>query len=187
MSCWSCLLFTDSNGANFCSWCGVSLVQNSVHSAAAWRSSASEGAGSRVRLSPREKGVRQVALIMLSTLFIPIVALVGVVFASLPVELVPLTAILCFVGGLLRVFYALLLEEGAAARPHPQWAVPDVRFFQPASVTHPPVARPISPVNHKTASVPSNFERRSPPPSITENTTRLLYHPGRPPLSPRKD
>ena len=182
MSCWSCRRFTHSNSANFCSWCGAPLLHNNVHSAAAWTVGARADAGPRVRLSPREKGIRQGALIMLSTLLMPVIVLVGVAFASLPIELVPLTAILFFVGGLLRVFYALLLEEGPAARSHPQWATPAVPFFQPASVAH-----PITPINPKAASMPSSFERRSPPPSVTEDTTRLLYYPGSPSPGLRKD
>jgi hypothetical protein len=176
MSCWSCRRYTDFKSANYCSWCGALVTHNNVHSSfVPYRSG---GAVAKLPLSPRHKGLRQGALVMLSTLFLPFIVLVGAVFTSLPFELVPLTAILCFVGGLMRIFYALLLEEGTVPGPHPEWRPSSVPYFQPASVAHPTIARTDARASRKEASIPLNFERLPSPPSVTENTTRLLYYPG---------
>ena len=131
--------------------------------------------GSR-KLSPRSKGIRQGAMLMLSTLLlVPLVAIVTVNFLE-PLEfLIGITAIVCFVGGLLRILYALMMED-----EYPSTDVNHLAGYAPtgmhqvdASVRN--VALPPASVNN----VPS--WRRQPntaelyqPPSITENTTRLL-------------
>jgi hypothetical protein len=127
-------------------------------------------------LSPRSKGVRQGALIMLSTLLIvPLMAIIGVAILDLPGVIVGITAVTCFLGGLLRIFYALLMEEpvapvssesmgGYAQPPSPQFRAPMQNpALPPSSVTPTAPWRP-----------PSNTAEIYQPPSVTENTTRLL-------------
>ena len=64
------------------------------------------------KLSPRSKGVRQGAMLMLSTiLLVPIVAIISVFILGNPEVIIPLVAISLFVGGLLRILYALLMED----------------------------------------------------------------------------
>jgi len=124
------------------------------------------------QLSPRSKGVRQGALLMLSTLLIvPLVAVVTVFFDLHGELLVPITAISLFVGGLLRVFYALLMEDAIA--PVNQTSDGQLEQFQIRGAT--PNRLPAG------AAEPVSEWRRRPdtaeiyqPPSITENTTRLL-------------
>lgn len=130
--------------------------------------------GSR-QLSPRSKGIRQGAMLMLSTLLIvPIVSIITVFIIGNPEILVPITAITLFVGGLLRILYALLMEEtvpqvdptqvpGYSAPPTPQLENSARVALPPASANAPASWRP----RPNTAEIYQ-------PPSITENTTRLL-------------
>ena len=128
------------------------------------------------QLSPRSKGVRQGALMMLSTLLIvPLMAIIGYGIIGLPAEFVGVTAVLCFVGGLLRILYALLMEDSVApinlelmagqTQPAvPQFARPvQNSALPPASVNATPGWRPRT-----------NTAEIYQPPSVTENTTRLL-------------
>ena len=66
--------------------------------------------------SPQSKGIRQGALLMLSTiLVVPLLSVISVVILGHPEIIVPITAMICFIGGLLRILYALLMEEAAEA------------------------------------------------------------------------
>jgi len=126
--------------------------------------------------SARSKGIRQGAMLMLSTiLVVPIVAILSVnLLWEVSYIIVPLTALFCFVGGLLRILYALLMEDSAPqidseqlssyAGP-PQFNRPGSNAaLPPAAVNPAPSWRPR----------PTTAEIYQPPPSITENTTRLL-------------
>ena len=73
-------------------------------------------------LSPRSKGVRQGAMLMLSTLLmVPIVAIVTVSLNIFPEVLIPLVSIFCFIGGLLRML-ALMMEDANPPTDHAQLA-----------------------------------------------------------------
>ena len=127
--------------------------------------------------SPRKKGVKQGALLML--LGIVLVPILGM-FASfsnaaLPQILAAFAAIICFVGGPTRMLYAALFEEGA---PNP------FRHYAPPIPTHVPQqfaqrgqAPALPPPPARSASSwrarPNTAELVNPP-SVTENTTRLL-------------
>jgi hypothetical protein len=129
------------------------------------------------QLSPRSKGIRQGALLMFSTLLVvPSVAIltVNILIDASPI-IIPLAALLCFVGGLLRMLYALLMED-----PYPQVASGPAAA-QSATGT-PQLDRPA----HRQGLPPAaanpaagwrpraNTAEIYQPPSITENTTRLL-------------
>jgi len=63
-------------------------------------------------LSPRQKGIRQGAMLMLSTLLVmPIIIFLGVALLNLPGVLIPLAGAVCIFGGLLRMLYAVFLED----------------------------------------------------------------------------
>jgi len=128
--------------------------------------------------SPRRKGVKQGALLMLiGAILVPIL---GVMSGFAPGRLenvfaffAALAAIICFLGGPLRMLFAGIFEEGAPQRP---------QFVMPASYAPPVIqpqprisALPPAPVN------PAASWRQRPhtaeilqPPSVTDNTTRLL-------------
>jgi hypothetical protein len=128
--------------------------------------------------SPRSKGVRQGAMLMLSTiLVVPIVAILSVgLFSEISHIIVPLTAIFCFVGGLLRILYALIMEDATPPMDFEQmsgYAPPPVPQFERSvhnAALPPPAANP-TPVWRPR---PNTAEIYQPPPSVTENTTRLL-------------
>ena len=129
------------------------------------------------KLSPRSKGIRQGAMMMLSTiLVVPIVSIISVFIIGRPEIIVPITAIALFVGGLLRMLYALLMEESyplpdvnhvggyaPTATPHLDASVRNAAALPPASANAAPSWRPRP-----------NTADMYQPPSITENTTRLL-------------
>jgi hypothetical protein len=112
---------------------------------------------------------------MLSTLLlVPLVAIIAVAILDLPGVIVGITAVTLVLGGLLRIFYALLLEDPVAATNSesvsgyasatPKFGrTPQPSALPPASVDATPAWR----------SRPNTAEIYQPP-SVTENTTRLL-------------
>ena len=161
----------------FCSRCGFPLdgvvhLLNSGGQLPVYR-----GPDEPVPISPRRKGVKQGGLLFLSG--VVIVSILGM-FASFSGSafleiLTSLAAIICFVGGPLRMLYAGLFEEGApkSLRPygpptpmptHPQQFGPPQ---QRPALTPPPARAQSSWRRPNTAELAN-------PPSITENTTRLL-------------
>jgi hypothetical protein len=132
--------------------------------------------GGYKQLSPRSKGIRQGAMLMLSTiLVVPLISVISVFILGHPEIIVPITAMICFIGGLLRILYALLMEESV-----PQMETGEVAGYAPAST--PQLGRPD---RHSALQPPSanpatgwrprpNTAEIYQPPSITENTTRLL-------------
>lgn len=129
------------------------------------------------KLSPRSKGVRQGAMLMLSTiLLVPIVAIISVFILGNPEVIIPLVAISLFVGGLLRILYALLMEDAVPQsdlEPMTGYAPPAATQFNRSvhNATLPPAAANPTPSWRPR---PNTAEIYQPPPSITENTTRLL-------------
>ncbi|MEP6570378.1 MAG: zinc ribbon domain-containing protein [Acidobacteriota bacterium] len=127
------------------------------------------------QLSPRSKGVRQGALLMLSTvLIVPLVGIIGVAILGLPGEIAGIAAVTCMLGGLLRIFYALLMEDAVAPNN------PEAMAGYGQAVT-PQFARPVQnpALPPASANAPAwrprlNTAELYQPPSVTENTTRLL-------------
>lgn len=183
MFCPKCGQRQVAEDVRFCSGCGFSL--NVVAEVLAgsgqllhWRPP--ELPPPAQGLSPKQKGIRQGAMLMLSTLLIvPIVALLGVATLGLPGQLVALAAVICVFGGLLRILYALLFEESAP------------RLASPVSLAYVPPAAPPNYLGtpaqgaalppHRSAPAPYYRPQRfntgelvERPTSVTENTTRLL-------------
>ncbi len=129
-----------------------------------------------VPVSPRRKGAKQGGLMLL--LGIVIVSLLGAMTSftnsNFLYILTSFAAIICFVGGPLRMLYAGLFEEGAP-RPMMNYGPPIVA---PKPQFGPPVHQHALPA--PPARVPSGWRSRPNtaelvnPPSVTENTTRLL-------------
>jgi hypothetical protein len=128
------------------------------------------------QLSPRSKGVRQGAMLMLSTiLVVPLVTIISVMIVGHPEIIVPLAAISLFVGGLVRILYALIMED----------ANPEIGVGQMAGYAPPAAPQFSQPARNAAlpphaANQPASWKPRPntaeiyQPPSITENTTRLL-------------
>jgi hypothetical protein len=128
-----------------------------------------------VAMSPRRKGVRQGGVLLLSgAVIVPLLGVMASFGNSTFLEiLLAFAAIICFIGGPLRMLYAALFEEGA---PRP------VRMYGPPPVAQPQFGPPMQhqalpPQPHRQASgwrARPNTAELVTPPSVTENTTRLL-------------
>src|ERR1043166_3944198 len=127
-------------------------------------------------ISPRRKGVKQGASLMLiGAILVPIF---GVMSGFAPGRLenvfaffAALSAIICFLGGPLRMLFAAIFEEGAPKYQFPMAPTYNVPSIPPANRT--PALPPAS-VN------PASQWRQRPqtaeilnPPTVTDNTTRL--------------
>ena len=129
-------------------------------------------------LSPRRKGVRQgAALMLIGALLVPVL---GVMASFAPGRLdnlfgffAALTAVICFVGGPLRMLFAAIFEEGA----------PQARFVPPTSYAQSVMPAPphrgtaLPPANVNTSPAWSSRPQTAEilqPPSVTDSTPRLL-------------
>ena len=129
------------------------------------------------KISPRRKGVKQGVLIMLiGLLVVPIFGIMagfsGGRMENFFAFWAALTAIICFVGGPLRMLFAAIFEEGAPKYPFPMAPIYNMPSIPPASRT--PALPPAS-VNPASQwrQRPQTAEIRQPP-SVTDSTTRLL-------------
>src|SRR5438552_3910329 len=131
------------------------------------------------KISPRRKGVKQGAMLMLiGAILVPLMGLFSA-FAPGRIELMfeffaALSAILCFVGGPLRMLFAAIYEEGAPTR---QFTAPS--SYGPPAIPNSPSAR-VSALPPASANPASQWRPRPQtaeilqPPSVTDHTTRLL-------------
>jgi hypothetical protein len=184
MFCPNCGQRQVSNEARFCPACGFpqevvgELVANGGR-LQHWRPP--QQAGSQ-ELTPRQKGIRQGAMIMLTVLLaVPLLAIFGVAMLNLPGELVALAAVGLPVGGFLRIVYALLFESNTPALPAaPQHAytppptIPNYLGTPQQSHTLPP--RQAAPIPAPPRPQRYNTGELVEPPraSVTDHTTRLL-------------
>jgi hypothetical protein len=136
--------------------------------------SQSDGPGER---SAKFKGVRQgMMLFMIGVLLVPIMgvfsAFTGGGLSEGFAMLAALFALLCFAGGLVRMLFAALFEEGAGARGLPRAPYVPASNAMPApsrmNVLPPAAANPVG--GWRRPNTAELMDR----PSVTENTTRLL-------------
>lgn len=128
-------------------------------------------------VSARRKGVKQGAMLMLiGAIVVPVF---GVMAAFAPGRMedvfgffAALSAIICFVGGPLRMLFAAIFEEAAKPQYVPgSTYIPPVLPPQPARVSAlPPPAVNTQPWRAR----PQTAEIQQPPTSVTDHTTRLL-------------
>jgi hypothetical protein len=115
-------------------------------------------------------------MLMLSgMLIVPIVAILSYnLLYDVSQVIIPLSAIVCFVGGLLRILYALIMEDAT-----PQSGINELSEYGPAAPQFDRAARHTA-LPPAAANTAANWRPRAntaeiyQPPSITENTTRLL-------------
>lgn len=177
MYCPQCGQQQVSDSLRFCSRCGFPLegvVQLLGNGGVLPFYSPEAGSG---QMSPRRKGVRQGAILFLvGAVLVPVLGVINS-FTSGPNLLdilVPLAAIIFFVGGLMRMLFAAIFEEGADTRlrtPTPFYGPPQV----PAPTKRSQGSLPPAPANPAAGwrPRPTTGEIRQPS-SVTENTTRLL-------------
>ncbi len=162
----------------FCSRCGFPLdgvIQLLSHGGAlpVYRSP-----DEPVQISPRKKGVKQGGLLLLSgAVIVPLFGVLGSYSNSGFLEiLTALAAIICFLGGPLRMLYAGIFEEGAPS-PIRAYGPPPAQMRMPQQfVPHGQnPALPPAPARPQSSWRPRpNTAELVTPPSVTENTTRLL-------------
>ena len=128
-----------------------------------------------VQISARRKGVKQGAILLLSgAVIVPILGvLASFSNAAFPQILAALAAIICFIGGPFRMLYAALFEEGAPRR-YPTYGPPPVAVPQQFGPPRQHTALPPPPARSPSAWRKPNTAELANPPSVTENTTRLL-------------
>jgi zinc-ribbon domain len=176
MFCPKCGQQQSSDGVRFCSRCGFQLevVREllGTDGALVWHTAEPQVSGR----SARNRGIRQGAMLMLLTaLIVPVSAMLAKI-GILPREFIALAAILCSVGGFMRLVYAIMFEEGAPSRKH---AAPVFNAPAGAAQLHsrtvpgalpPQQSRPASDFGRQRGETADMAQ----PPSVTENTTRLL-------------
>lgn len=172
MFCPNCGQEKLSPDTNFCSRCGF-LLTGTLELLRSGGNSPVAATGS----SPRTRGLKQGLFIFLMTfLVVPIVAIFTVAIDAAPFA-IAISAIALFVGGLLRMAYALMFEEAeprttatsddflAAAKHH--------LGKQSAGALPPQRAVPASTYAGPKPSAPRDTNDLQPV-SVTEGTTRLL-------------
>jgi len=162
----------------FCSRCGFPLegvVQLLSHGG---QLPVYRGPDEPVAISPRRKGVKQGGLLLLSgAVIVPVLAMFASFTNAVFIEvLAALAAILCFVGGPLRMLYAAVFEE-PAPKPFIPYGPPPAPMPLHPQQFGPPVQRPAltpPPARAQGGWRRPNTAELANPPSVTENTTRLL-------------
>jgi hypothetical protein len=176
MYCPQCGQQQVSDMTRFCSKCGFPLEGTTAVLASGGIAPTRYVQPGHKQLSARSKGVRQGAIMMLSTiLIVPIVAIISTFILGHPEVLVSLTAMGLFLGGLFRILYALIMEDANPQMSTDQlagFASPPMPQFNHAAHN---AALPPATANPGTGWRPRpNTAEIYQPPSVTENTTRLL-------------
>lgn len=183
-----------SEQTRFCSRCG--FVMTGVAEVIAnnglipFRTAAMNAANQ----SPRRKGVKQGAFLMLLCLLLTPMAAIFIKAIGAPDELITMVAILTFMGGLLRIFYALMFESSTASminalqpaqqnQVHAQQQLntpqnfaqtalpPQSANFNTANSVYVPPTQQQQPLHNWRG---NNTNELITPPSVTEDTTKLL-------------
>jgi len=162
----------------FCSRCGFPLA-GVVELLAKGGMLNASGEQQGQQISPRRKGVQQGVLTMIvDTVLVPTLAIFNSFQhgPSIFDLLVPLAAVICFAGGLMRILYATLFEQGAPSIKQdapayvPQPAPAQLNMGARVNALPPQQSTPVSDFIPRHA----NTAELVRPPSVTENTTRLL-------------
>ena len=121
---------------------------------------------------------------MLSAMLVVPLIVFAVMLSGLDslIPLVPLSAVVCVVGGFIRIAYALMFEDAGPRALHAA-SIPSMPFT-PAQLNTPARGTALPPAQ---AAPLTDWRRRQEtaeivqPPSVTENTTRLLDDKAEPP------
>jgi hypothetical protein len=172
MYCPHCGQQQASDALRFCSRCGFPLGVIAEVLAQGGTLSTREPEGQGLKMSPRQKGIRQGAMLMLSALLIvPLLIFAVIILESEAlIPLVPLSAIVCVVGGMLRIAYALMFEHTGPGIPATNFSMPTQLNARAHNHALPPAqGAPVTDWRRRTETA-----EIIQPPSVTENTTKLL-------------
>ena len=175
MYCPRCGQQQATDSMRFCSRCGLPM-EGTMHLLAngGMLPAIPQAEGEKGR-SPRAKGVMQgFILFLLGILIVPILGIMGN-FAPGRLDNVfyffcAISAMICFVGGPLRMLFAAIFEQGAPKYPqftHASFPPPAIQPARPSAL--PPAA--VNPASQWRR--PETGEIHTPP-SVTDSTTRLL-------------
>jgi hypothetical protein len=173
MYCPQCGQEQASSEMRFCSRCGFPLGGVADLLARGGLTTTAPQSGPQVRgLSPRQKGTRAGIMQMMSGLLVvPIVAILSHNIFGWQGLIIPLAALITFVGGLLRIIYARLYEDDTPEMlPDSPPAPAQLTARARVSALPPPQSVPAADFAPRRV----NTAELVPPPSVTENTTRLL-------------
>lgn len=182
MYCPQCGQQQASDEMRFCSRCGFPLgvIAHVLAQGGVLVTREVESQGQM--MSPRQRGVRQGAMLMLSTLLIVplIVFAILLLDFNFLIPLIPLSAVVCVVGGFIRIAYALMFEATAPSTAYVASPVmPAMSSFASTQLNAPIRGTALPPAQPH--AIPVTDWRRPPetaeivqPPSVTENTTKLL-------------
>jgi hypothetical protein len=175
MYCPQCGQQQASGAVRFCSRCGFQLDGVIQLLASGGMVPVYRVPDEPVPMSPRRKGVKQGAILLLSgAVIVPILGvLASFSNAAFPQILAALAAIICFIGGPFRMLYAGLFEEGAPRRV-PFYGPPPIAAPQQFGPPRQNAALPPPPARSPASWRRPNTAELANPPSVTENTTRLL-------------
>jgi hypothetical protein len=129
--------------------------------------------------SPRRQGVKQGALLMLTGAVL--VPALGVLYTFSDFNVIYfficLAAVICFIGGPLRMLFAALFEEGAPKRAFVP--PPAISYNQPQPTVLPMPSAPVASLPPPSANPNTGWRARPQTaeifrPSVTDNTTQLL-------------
>ena len=181
MYCPRCGQHQATDSMRFCSRCGLTMEGTMHLLAHGGMLPVYQQPPGEKKVSPRRRGVKQGALIMLvGVLLVPIL---GVFANYAPGRLsnvfeffTAISALLCFLGGPLRMLFAAIFEEGAP----PTHFIPQMNYkvagaVSPLPALPPPAVNPASQWRQR-----SDTGEIQTPASITDSTTKLLDREPRP-------
>lgn len=176
MYCPTCGQEQISDNTRFCSRCGFLL--SDVAEVVANKGISPYKTPGRIskKDSPRKRGIKQGGMIMLvgCLLVVPIIAILTP-FAHFPVVLVPIAAVISFMGGLLRMIYALMFEDKEELIFDSDFPKPNAIGGKAKQNALPP--QQSIPVSDFVPPPPGSWHTTNDlvqPPSVTDNTTKLL-------------
>ncbi|RMG01057.1 MAG: zinc ribbon domain-containing protein [Acidobacteria bacterium] len=158
MYCPSCGKEQINENVRFCAKCGFPLSEVSLLLASGGNLL------SKRQESSKKKGIKQGVFMMLLTLIIvPLLALV-LADTSLGEILIPSSALILFIGGILRIIYAIMFEDKSENFPSP--------FFPSNTMSSEFIDHGAS--HQKSLEFKADTSELITPASVTEDTTKLL-------------
>lgn len=175
MYCPSCGQENTTHETRFCSRCGF-LLTGTYTLLQSGGVDPNASVTTKSKTSPRNRGLKKGLFIFLLTfLIVPIVAIISVAANLRQPVVVVIVAILLFVGGLLRMAYALLFEEHYETAPSPGDDLLSAAQLHMNRVVSLPAAQSI-PVDAFTSPRAGNWRDTNDlePTNVVEGTTRLI-------------